>query len=386
MAATLLLAGLVWLGGQAGAHEVNPRLATLPGNTALDLGRYPCRQPEDDPFECDNITDYSRLTYDRHGHQILMFGGGHAATHRTDVDVFSFKTLTWSSAYSSTPCSQMRLSNRGLERSDWLTTGHPIARHTYDMLVMADRTRQLLLLGTTTGQGHCVEKRADKDAYFLPGKIAAYDPLTKRWAFAPARNDLWRPYASAEYEPQSGLVVIMDYNGLWTYDPVSHTVNQRLEFPGELGRDLGWGKNLVYFPPTERMYYFANGNAVFEVSIERSGRTAKVVRLSGVTGDVPELRETGFAYDAANRLIGGAVGDGVFYAFDPVSRRWAARVMETLPPGRKVGTVAFHALDYDPVDNVFIFITDYESGRHTWAYRYGVGTGAAVRPDRSDRR
>ena len=33
------------------------------------------------------------------------------------------------------------------------------------------------------------------------------------------------------------------------------------------------------------------------------------------------------------------------------------------------GSQAFHALRYDPVNNVFIFVTDYDSGQHTWAYR-----------------
>jgi hypothetical protein len=37
--------------------------------------------------------------------------------------------------------------------------------------------------------------------------------------------------------------------------------------------------------------------------------------------------------------------------------------------GGAVGSMAFHALGYDPVNNVFVFVTDYPSGRHTWAYR-----------------
>ena len=40
------------------------------------------------------------------------------------------------------------------------------------------------------------------------------------------------------------------------------------------------------------------------------------------------------------------------------------------PSGKSIGTVAFHALKYDPVDNVFLFLTDYRSGWRMWAYRY----------------
>jgi putative transposon-encoded protein len=54
--------------------------------------------------------------------------------------------------------------------------------------------------------------------------------------------------------------------------------------------------------------------------------------------------------------------------------------MQTQPAGSSVGTLAFHALDYDPVDNVFIFITDSASGRRTWAYRYGGGTPSTSAP------
>jgi hypothetical protein len=32
--------------------------------------------------------------------------------------------------------------------------------------------------------------------------------------------------------------------------------------------------------------------------------------------------------------------------------------------------MAFHCIDYDPIDNVFIFLTDAKSGAHTWAYRH----------------
>jgi hypothetical protein len=37
--------------------------------------------------------------------------------------------------------------------------------------------------------------------------------------------------------------------------------------------------------------------------------------------------------------------------------------------GGNPGNIAFYALAYDAPDNVFIFVTDYDSGMHTWAYR-----------------
>jgi len=50
--------------------------------------------------------------------------------------------------------------------------------------------------------------------------------------------------------------------------------------------------------------------------------------------------------------------------------------MQVQGGGGPVGTQAFHALDFDPVDGVFLFLTEYDSGSRLWAYRYG--SGAAV--------
>jgi hypothetical protein len=69
------------------------------------------------------VTDYSKLTYDPVRHQLLMFGGGHSSTPRTDVDVFSFPTLTWSSAYPPTPTSELVFSNYDPSLARWISTG-----------------------------------------------------------------------------------------------------------------------------------------------------------------------------------------------------------------------------------------------------------------------
>ena len=50
--------------------------------------------------------------------------------------------------------------------------------------------------------------------------------------------------------------------------------------------------------------------------------------------------------------------------------------MQVQGGGGPIGTQAFHTLDFDPVDGVFLFLTEYDSGSRMWAYRYG--SGAAV--------
>jgi hypothetical protein len=126
------------------------------------------------------------------------------------------------------------------------------------------------------------------------------------------------------------------------------------------------------------MYYIADGAVILELSLGAGRRPRLSLRhVGGITGAVPKLPETGFAYDSVNRVIGGGVVDGVFHVYDPARKTWERLVMNTMPPGASVGTGAFHALAYNPVDNVFIFITDRASGRRTWAYRYrGAAAGS----------
>ena len=93
----------------------------------------------------------------------------------------------------------------------------------------------------------------------------------------------------------------------------------------------------------------------------------------------PSSAQTGWAYDAVNQIIGGGVNKGTFYAYDPATRTWTSRTIQPRTSG-SIGTVAFHALDYDPVNNVYVFVTDKASGRRTWVYRYAGGPPPPVPP------
>jgi hypothetical protein len=345
----------------------NARLASLPENTAIDLGKYESDQlkPEGDTPAI-RITDYSRLTYDSRNHQMLMFGGGHASTPRTDVDVFSFTTLGWKSAYPATPVRDLVMANRDPERGCWKSTGHPIARHTYDSMSFAPSTGELILLQWVNAKAYFTQG----DDYILRSvKIAHYNPVTRIWRYSRSDTSGFEECVATEYDPVSGRIVLLDRGGLWTYDPVAETKSKCLGH----GKDLGYDNNLVYFPPNQRMYLINRKNEVFEVALDRNRwEASSITLLKDMTGDhdIAFKVDTGFAYDAVSRTIGGGVSGGKFYAFDPISRSWTCSVMAAEPRGGAVGTLAFHCLDYDPVNNVFIFLSDLESGGHTWAYRH----------------
>ena len=84
------------------------------------------------------------MVHDPHTHRLFMFGGGHAGTSgtiRSDVSAFDFTTLTWSSDYAPTSCGDMKVGNIDTTNGAWTSTKQPLARHTYDMLVMLSMTR-----------------------------------------------------------------------------------------------------------------------------------------------------------------------------------------------------------------------------------------------------
>lgn len=356
------------------AQPANPILTGIPANTARDLGAYTSDPLCGVPIQ---VTDYSRFTYDPLRHQLLMFGGGHASTPRTDVDVFSLATLAWTSAYPPTPEPQLTFANYDPSLARWISTGHPIARHTYDQLVLDPGTGDLVMLSRGHAGAYCTG-----DWGWESGRVGHYDPDTRTWSFSPTADNTYGgsdPYPAAELDPVSGLIVVVAGNGLWTYDPSTRVRVQRLDYD----QDMGYANNLVYFPPNQRMYYIARGTPtrVWEVTLDRANWSASTVTQVATTGDVFDSEESGFAYDSWNRVIGGGIQGGTFRAFDPLTSRWSSAIMGVQGPGGPIGTQAFHALDFDPVDGVFLFLTGYDDGSRMWAYRYGSATPAALSVD-----
>ncbi|APR76479.1 Hypothetical protein A7982_01826 [Minicystis rosea] len=362
------------------AHLPNPILADLPDNTALDLGGYACDQPADDPGGCGAITDYSRFNYDPVTHRLLMFGGGHAGRTGTDVVAFDFITLKWSSLYPSVLCADMIPDNWDPATSSWKATSNgtssPVARHTWDMMVVMDvaGAHQLVIITSGGVSGTKPETCGAPKPPFpeVPfyGPMLRYDISASTWTYGTKSMDGLFYYANAaEADPISHKIVVLGSEGLQLFDPSTESAELLTGAPS----GLGYSNNLVYFPPNDRFYYIARGTPtkVFEVQVDRANPAASSITELTTTG-APHTEESGWAYDAANHVIGGGVTDGVFHALDPITRAWTSRTMAVAPAdgGGAVGTVAFHALDYDPVDNVYLFLTDYASGRRTWAYRY----------------
>lgn len=380
------------------AFSRNPTLKNIPANTALSLGKYTggslqgCyRVSSEGTYGGFGIVGYSRFVYDRLHNQMLMWGGGHATTPRTDVDVLDLNqaSLKWKSAYPSTQISDMRISNYDLKTGSWISTGHPAAVHSYDQLVFAENTGELIYLqnrGSPTSP--CLnEHELRVQTYITRGPIWHYNPTAKIWTPAEVTaGGEWSTfsYVAAEYDPVSGKVIVVGNDGMSVYDPITRVTQRAVRaFPG---LSLSYAQNLIYFPPTDKMYYVMNNGTVYELTLNRRDFTkSTLVIMTGIAGTLPprplppaDWGETGWAYDSVNHIIGGGVLKGVFYAFDPIGKVWSSSKMHKSPENfpYAIGSLnASHALDYDPVDNVFIFITGGENPsatyeKYVWAYRY----------------
>ncbi len=356
----------------------NPTLAAIPANTALDLGSLVLETPAGSSYNANQVTDYSGFVYDPAGHQMLMFGGGHATTHTDAVYSFSFSTLKWVSLYHPVPVSFYDAANFNATYVAWQNRTNPpmtpLARHTYDNLVVPGQRGRLLMFtrNTTTSADVSGADMGGNDWPSTP-YLAEYDTASVTWRWfnaGPKTPPTGFGNIACEYDPVSDMVIAVSPEGLWTYDPKTETAAQPVSFDIQA---LGYANDLVYFAPNQRMYFMVRGNPgrVFEVTLNRTNWPAStVVEVTGMIG-TPSWLETGWACDTVNQAICGGVQNGRFLAYDPPTKAWTVKTMTASSPGGyTVGTQPFHTIGYDPVDGVFIFIADGSGGRRTWAYRY----------------
>lgn len=340
------------------------RFASLADGEALDLGPYECesRVPG---IDCYMIFDFSRINYDPYGHRILAFGGGHAATGRTDVDVFDLNTLKWNSLYPSMSCDEVsagEIDPRGFHTK----TEHPVARHTYDqnVIVEYEGTGRMLMFSTEGFRGRCHPYKA---------KIGAVAALSLsqpngQWSFTDEMPMPWGYAGSAEFDPVSGMVILMggQHRGMWVYDPMKERIVASLPHVARASNS----SNLLYSSSEDRMYLIDSktlGVRVF--TLDRKDWQESTESTIETKGVQPQAFRN-FAYDSHNHVLGGIV-DGIFYAFDVSAKAWQSfPVVERSASGMRIGTVWQHAIDYDPVNNVFILVSGRPGSLRTWAYRF----------------
>jgi hypothetical protein len=364
--------------GGAPAHAPNPKLAAIAAGSALDLGRFTCTAPDgEDPSSCRALTDYSGFAYDPRNHQMLAFGGGHATTMTDSVVALVLGgDLSWQSLYVPTPCNMMGPTNLDATLGAWKAGAggpypRPVSAHTYDFHGVAPEQNEFILLGRSFTGGGCSQVGND-----VGGPIAHFDLAKQTWSFSTdaGTSKFTDGLAATALDPVTRKFVSLGTAGLSLYDPAKRTMQHVADtLPSAAGKavssdSLGYANHMVYFPPLDTFYYFLRGATVATYALKLDRASLAQSTLDAVTTQGPSSphQEPAYDYDSTNQLIGGGVSSSTFYAFNPASKTWSSQAIT----GGKPGTLAFHALRYDPVDNVFIFITDYASGQHTWAYRY----------------
>jgi hypothetical protein len=350
--------------GSAPPKIPNPRLATLGAGAARDLGAYTCEELAGFPGRsCVSIWEYSGFAYDNVHQQMLMFGSGHAATVRTDIAYLDLQgDLQWQSAYPSTPFSAMTLANMDLDRGFWKSTGHPVQHHTYDQLSWVPETGRLVDFLSNAIVLYGQEYPRDFPEGTRSSDLHEYDPVAKIWSHytQPMRVP---PYGAAEYDPASKRILYLSRYGLWSYDPQSHKViEEPLILPGQT---LSYAQNLVWAGESGVHYYMMADGEVLRLTY-RAGTPAQAtltpVRTTGprppVLASPPEPSETGWGFDPKRKRVCGGLHEGLIYCFAPASSEWTAHPV-VLQAGAKanLGAMAHHAVQFDPVSDVLVFLT-----------------------------
>ncbi len=361
------------------AFAPHPTFMGLDAGQVLDLGLFTCEEfvGQTDP-SCRSVTAYSGFAYDSTHHQLLMFGGGHSATIKTDVYVLDLAQgpLTWRSAYPSTPYGEMVIGNLDLDRAKWLSTGHPLQHHTYDGLVWVPTTGRLVDMKSSVGSIlYSQHYPADFPPTTRSSDIFEYDPLEKRWS-SYSTEARWPAYGASSWDPTSGHILYLSEAGLWSWDPVGHVVSKVLPRPN---LPLSYGQNLVYVPDDGAHYYLRNDGLVYRLSYDTAQPSRTTLELVTTLGtpppgsiNPPDYTETGWAWDGRRHRVCGGLMGGVMHCFAPSTATWTAHPVAT--NGRPPQKVMFHMLQYDPVNDVFLFLSPFPNvqltyPQHTFAWR-----------------
>ena len=341
---------------------INPRLADLRDGEARDLGAFICTDPPGAYRSCVTVTDYSGFAYDSTHHQMLMYGGGHAATSSTAMWSLDLSgDLVWHEAVPSTPIAEMTLSNLDARRGRWISTGHPLQVHTYDYLTYVPARDELVLM-----QGNEVALFTMGYPSDFPSMCGAedehhYAPSTRTWTGHPV-GPRWAVYGASSLDP-SGLILYMSRYGLWTYDPETSAVGHPLD---AVDGSLGIAQNLVYAENAGAHFHLRSDGVVHRLNyVSAAPSTSTVTRLatSGPTPPIaidvlvnPDASETGWAYDGRRGRICGGLHRGFMYCLNTMTNVWTSYSIES-GPEVNLERIAFHALQYDPINDAFIFLT-----------------------------
>ncbi len=342
----------------------NPTLTALKPGDAIDLGVFRCETPADEsPGRCHFVVDGATLRYDRRHHRFFMLGGGN--TQVDSLFVFDPDTLQWKAVYEPTLCGNRTQANYDEVNAAWRTGPgggypRPILNDPQDTFLAMPGVGELGLfrrngiLNLT-----CTTRVAD-----FSGTVAHFSVDGGTWSFSAAKGDDATGLHSFEWDPLSQQVVSLGQFGLSLYDPRQRTWRQVLSGT-DLAGPLAYNQELVYEPQSDRFLYFqAATSKVYALALNRADPVQSTLTERSTSGPFP-TGALGFVSTESGGTVVGAVINGTALVFNAETGVFTPTVVGD----GGAGASGAHAVAFDPVNGVVVFLTDYVSGYHTWVWR-----------------
>jgi len=405
------------------ATATTSRFADLPANTARNLGPYANPDPQfsTNGLRAASIVDDSGLCAEIIGDKVYLRGGGHGPSQETTIRVFDLVTLTWSNVHAPTNVADMTVANIDLNFGRYISTNHPTARHTYQLIFRVD-TGGHRYLYCLTGRGQPDYLPGVTSGTYWGGRMFWYDLDSGQYAFSAIKTgdftggvedhrggQAWSNAGAGVLDPVTGKVLIVSndrQDGAANFWLVtlggSDVVVQKgpsVATAGAPGASIE-AHSMAYWPENDKFYIVANdygGSAqtplpykLYEVTLNRANFAASTCILVPCTGPVPTWKWSKNSNSRRNnwsKKFGGMILDGTHYELDPVTRVWSTSVVTVEPnPDNPTGVnicSESHCVAFDDASGCFVFLWNSDKDGNnltkprTWVYR---PPGNAVNP------
>lgn len=288
--------------------------------------------------------------------RLYLFGGAHGPAIDDDIRAFDLVQLKWSSLYPPTPRSDMVASNQDATLGRWISTNHPMVRHTYNAQVVIGRKFYLI----TQGGG----------SEYPAGTVCWFDLDARSWSYSKIGHPDWYYASAASVDPVSGKVVIVgtdmgasNWCHVWLYDPASDTARRIVD----VTVGTGYMFDLVYLPTRDSFLAIQTNHTLWEIKLDRAvpARTSvAVVTASGLPPAAVNFYPARWRWNG--KVLAGCVVDGKLSTLDPAEFRWGS--VQMIYENGKPATMqqAYYCLDFDAASGCTIFLA---RDGNTYAFR-----------------
>lgn len=318
----------------AGWHEIpDTELASRCPNDPAIRGNTGCRAV---------ISAWNGGVADEKGERLILWGGGHSDYFGNEVYALDVKKLTFSRLTEPSPATNVGACPEAYP------DGRPSSRHTYGGLAYLAAQASMFVYGGS--KSACGFMSAGTWSFDLDK--TEWKSLDPRQGDSPANN----PGAIAEYDRNTGTVILSDTANLFRYDPSKNSYKKLKPLSGVDYRLSG------AIDPERKLFYMIGGPGQFWViGIEENSKFGLRDWGRKVMGcdSLRYAQSPGLAYDAERREIVGWSGGDSVYSFQPETLTCS---QETYPggPGAAQPNGTFGRFQYFSRLGVFALVNDWK--------------------------